>query len=95
MAALFDALLANPAVILTVGAFALLALPRHLAQVWMLLVAGFSAIKLSMLGLGEYGALSLFGEQLVTVRVDPLAELFTFVLMFSNSTKKQHIVVCT
>ncbi|WP_375203600.1 Na(+)/H(+) antiporter subunit D [Hyphococcus sp.] len=79
MTALFQALLANPAVILTVGAFVLLALPRHLAGVWMLLVTAFSAIKLSMLGLGDYGALSVFGETLTTVRVDPLSRIFAVV----------------
>ncbi len=79
MTALFDALLASPAVILTVGAFVLFFLPRHLAQVWMILVTAFSAIKLYTLGLGEYGALSLFGEQLVTVRVDPLSRIFAVV----------------
>ncbi|GJL91310.1 Na(+)/H(+) antiporter subunit D [Hyphococcus sp.] len=79
MTALFDALLASPAVILMVGAIVLFFLPRHLAQVWMLLVTAFSAIKLYSLGIGEYGALSLFGEQLTTVRVDPLSRIFAVV----------------
>jgi multicomponent Na+:H+ antiporter subunit D len=79
MTALFDALLASPAVILTVGAFVLFFLPRNLAPVWMILVTAFSAIKLYSLGLGEYGALSLFGEKLVTVRVDPLSRIFAVV----------------
>ncbi|WDI32227.1 Na(+)/H(+) antiporter subunit D [Hyphococcus flavus] len=79
MTALFDALLANPAVILTVGAFVLLALPRHLAGVWMLLVTALSAIKLYTLGLGEYGGLELFGQQLTTVRVDGLSRIFAVV----------------
>lgn len=79
MTALFDALMASPAVILTVGAFVLFFLPRHLAPVWMLLVTAFSAIKLYSLGLGEYGALTLFGEQLTSVRIDPLSRIFAVV----------------
>ncbi|WP_425411036.1 Na(+)/H(+) antiporter subunit D [Hyphococcus sp.] len=79
MTALLDALLANPAVILTVGAFVVLALPRHLACLWLLLVTAFSAIKLYALGIGDYGALSVFGEQLTTVRVDPLSRIFAVV----------------
>lgn len=79
MTALLNALLANPAVILTVGAFVILALPRHLASVWLLLVTALSAIKLYTLGLGEYGALNVFGETLTTVRVDPLSRIFAVV----------------
>ncbi len=79
MTALLDALMASPAVILTVGAFVLFFLPRHLAPVWMLLVTAFSAIKLYSLGLGEYGALTLFGEQLTSVRIDPLSRIFAVV----------------
>ena len=71
--------MASPAVILTVGAFVLFFLPRHLAPVWMLLVTAFSAIKLYSLGLGEYGALTLFGEQLTSVRIDPLSRIFAVV----------------
>ncbi|PQA85819.1 Na(+)/H(+) antiporter subunit D [Hyphococcus luteus] len=79
MTAFFEALLANPAVILTVGAFVIFFLPRHLACAWCLLVTAFSAIKLYTLGLGEYGALHVFGEQLTTVRVDPLSRIFAVV----------------
>lgn len=79
MSALLNAFFNNPAVILTVGAFVIFALPRHLASFWLLLVTAFSAIKLYALGVGDYGALTLFGEQLTTVRVDPLSRIFAVV----------------
>lgn len=69
----------NPAVILTVGALMCLAVPRHLASVILLVATTLSAVKLYTLGLGEYGSISLFGEQLTTVRLDPLSRLFAVV----------------
>lgn len=69
----------NPAVILTVGALMCVATPRHLASVIMLAAILVSAAKLWALGLGEYGAVSLFGETLTTVRLDPLSRLFAIV----------------
>ncbi|WP_411819678.1 Na(+)/H(+) antiporter subunit D [Hyphococcus formosus] len=69
----------NPAVILTVGGLMCLAIPRHLASVVLLIATALSAIKLYTLGLGEYGSISLFGEQLTTVRLDPMSRLFAIV----------------
>jgi multicomponent Na+:H+ antiporter subunit D len=66
----------NPAVILLVGAAIVLAAPRHLASAILLIAVAFSAIRLFTLGLGEYGAITLFGEQLITVRLDSLSRLF-------------------
>ncbi|MEZ5893249.1 MAG: Na(+)/H(+) antiporter subunit D [Parvularculaceae bacterium] len=69
----------NPAVILTVGAFLTLVLPRAFASPVLLLSVALSAAKLYMLGLGNYGAISLFGETLTTVRLDPLSRIFAVV----------------
>ncbi|MEX6632187.1 Na(+)/H(+) antiporter subunit D [Hyphococcus lacteus] len=69
----------NPAVILIVGALMCLAVPRHLASVILLVATTLSAVKLYTLGLGEYGSISLFGEQLTTVRLDPMSRLFAVV----------------
>ncbi len=69
----------NPAVILMVGACMCIATPRHLASPILLIVTALSAVKLYTLGLGTYGAISLFGEQLTTVRLDPMARLFAVV----------------
>lgn len=69
----------NPAVILTVGAFMVLTTPKHLASPILLLVTALSAIKLYTLGLGNYGSVMLFGEQLTTVRLDPLSRIFAVV----------------
>ncbi len=69
----------NPAVILTVGALMCIATPRHLASPILLIATALSATKLYTLGLGEYGAITLFGEQLTTVRLDPLSRLFAIV----------------
>jgi multicomponent Na+:H+ antiporter subunit D len=69
----------NPAVIMMVGAMMCIATPRHLASPILLIVTALSAIKLYTLGLGEYGAVTLFGKQLITVRIDPLSRLFAIV----------------
>ncbi len=69
----------NPAVILTVGALMCLAIPRHLASPILLIATAISAVKLYTLGLGNYGAVSLFGETLTTVRLDPLSRIFAVV----------------
>ncbi|MEM8771794.1 MAG: Na(+)/H(+) antiporter subunit D [Pseudomonadota bacterium] len=79
MEALVDALVSNPAVILTVGALITLTTPRHLAMPILLIVTAISAVRLYSLGLGEYGGLVLFGESLTTVRVDPLSRIFAVV----------------
>ncbi len=79
MSALFEAMYNNPAVILLVGAVMVLWTPRHLASVILLVATVVSASMLYKLGLGEYGAISLFGEQLTTVRLDPLSRIFAVV----------------
>lgn len=79
MNAALDIFIQNPAVILTVGALVTLTAPRHLASPILLLATALSAIKLYSLGLGNYGAITLFGEQLTTVRVDPLSRIFAVV----------------
>ncbi|NOX82864.1 MAG: Na(+)/H(+) antiporter subunit D [Alphaproteobacteria bacterium] len=66
----------NPAIIMMVGALMCIATPRHLASPILLIATALSAIKLSTLGLGEYGAITLFGEQIVTLRLDRLSRLF-------------------
>lgn len=79
MTPLLDIFFQNPAVILTVGALITLTAPRHLASPILLLVTAISAAKLYSLGLGEYGSVRLFGEQLTTVRLDPLSRIFAVV----------------
>jgi len=79
MTPLLDIFLQNPAVILTVGALITLTAPRHLASPILLVTTVLSAIKLYTLGLGEYGSVRLFGEQLTTVRLDPLSRIFAVV----------------
>ncbi len=79
MNAFLDMLMQNPAVILTVGAAVTLAAPRHFASPILLVATALSAIKLYDLGLGNYGAIMLFGEQLTTVRLDPLSRIFAVV----------------
>jgi len=69
----------NPAVILLVGAAIVLATPRHLASPILLIATALSAVKLYTLGLGEYGAIAVFGEPLTSVRIDPLSRLFAVV----------------
>lgn len=79
MTPLLDIFFQNPAVILTVGALITLTAPRHLASPILLLTTALSAIKLYTLGLGDYGSVGLFGEQLTTVRLDPLSRIFAVV----------------
>mgnify|MGYP004177200723 CR=1 FL=1 len=79
MTGALDLFINNPAVILTVGALMCLAIPRHLASPILLIATAISAVKLYTLGLGNYGAVSLFGETLTTVRLDPLSRIFAVV----------------
>lgn len=76
---IISALVDNPAIILTVGALMCIATPRHLASPILLVATAISAIKLSTLSLGEYGVVTLFGETLTTLRLDPLSRLFAIV----------------
>ncbi|MEE2691288.1 MAG: Na(+)/H(+) antiporter subunit D [Pseudomonadota bacterium] len=75
-------LFTNPAVILTVGAALAALFPDSrsgLRRPLMLVFIAFSAAQLYRLGLGEYGSLTLFGEPLVTLRIDPLSRIFATV----------------
>ncbi len=79
---LLSILFANPAVILFVGAALAALFPDSragLRRPLMLVFIFFSASQLYRLGLGDYGALSLFDKQLVTLRVDRLARIFAVV----------------
>ena len=76
---LFSALIDNPAVILAVGALMVLTTPRRLAGIIMLVATAISAEKLYSLGLGNFGGLTLIGEQITTVRIDPLSRIFAVV----------------
>lgn len=73
------ALIINPAVILTVGAVVAAFLPAVIRRAVMLIFIAFSAFKLSTLGLGQYGALTIFGEDVMMLRIDPLSRLFAIV----------------
>ena len=76
---LLSVFLDNPAVILTVGALMCIATPRHLAGVIMLAATAISAAKLHSLGLGDYGGIELFGEEIITIRIDRLSRIFAVV----------------
>jgi len=76
---LIAALAANPAVILMVGAAFSAGTPAAVRRAVMLIFVGVSAFQLWRLGLGEYGAVSFFGEPALMVRLDPLARLFAIV----------------
>jgi len=76
---LFAALIINPAVILTVGAVVAAFLPAFVRRSVMLVFIAFSAFKLYTLGLGQYGALTIFGEDVMMLRIDPLSRLFAIV----------------
>lgn len=79
---LIPALAMNPAVILTVGAILGALIPNGFAAIrrpLMLVFVAMSAYQLSRLGLGEFGALSIFGEPVTMLRIDPLSRLFAVV----------------
>ncbi|MEM9168209.1 MAG: Na(+)/H(+) antiporter subunit D [Pseudomonadota bacterium] len=76
---LFAALILNPAILLTVGAIAAAATPASARRYIMLAAVGGSALQLSLLGLGDYGALTIFGKDVVMLRIDPLSRIFAVV----------------
>ncbi|MBI1391734.1 MAG: Na(+)/H(+) antiporter subunit D [Alphaproteobacteria bacterium] len=79
---LFAALAINPAVILFAGAALAALLPgaqSALRRPLMLAVIAMSAAQLARLGLGEWGALTIFGEPVTMLRIDPLSRLFAIV----------------
>lgn len=79
---LLSALAMNPAVILSVGAILGAFIPNGFAAIrrpLMLVFIAVSAFQLNRLGLGEYGMLSLFGEPVTMLRLDPLSRIFAVV----------------
>jgi multicomponent Na+:H+ antiporter subunit D len=81
-ASLISALAINPAVILTVGAVLGAFIPNGYAMIrrpLMLVFVAMSAFQLNRLGLGEFGALSIFGEPVTMLRLDPTSRLFAIV----------------
>ncbi len=85
---LFSALAMNPAVIMIVGAVLGAFIPNGYAAIrrpLMLIFVATSAVQLSRLGLGEYGALSIFGEAATMLRLDPLSRLFAVVFHIATA----------
>lgn len=79
---LISALAMNPAVILSVGAILGALIPNGYAAIrrpLMLVFLAISAFQLNRLGLGAYGALSIFGEPVTMLRLDRLSRLFAVV----------------
>ena len=76
---LLIAILINPAVIITIGAVIIACAPAVIRRAGMLAVLGFSAWQLSQLGLGEYGKLTIFGNEVTMLRLDPLSRIFAIV----------------
>ncbi|MGE0407860.1 MAG: Na(+)/H(+) antiporter subunit D [Amphiplicatus sp.] len=76
---LFAAMAINPAVILTVGAILCVFVPSAVRRVFMLVFVAASAFELYRLGLGDYGKLTIFGEAVTMLRLDPLSRIFAVV----------------
>ncbi len=69
----------TPGVLFTFGAFLTVVMPAAFRRPAMLIVIGVSALQLLSMPLGEYGAYSLFGQDLLFVRYDALARIFAVV----------------
>ncbi len=85
---LLTALVMNPAVILVAGAIFGAFIPNGFAAIrrpLMLVFVAVSAFQLNRLGLGEYGVLSIFGEPVTMLRVDPLSRLFAVVFHIATA----------
>jgi multicomponent Na+:H+ antiporter subunit D len=83
---LFTALAMNPAVILFVGAILGALIPNGYAALrrpLMLIFTAAAGLKLSALGLGEYGRLTFFGEPALMLRIDPMARLFAIAFLIA------------
>ncbi|MEX0645283.1 MAG: Na(+)/H(+) antiporter subunit D, partial [Parvularculaceae bacterium] len=76
---LLSAIMINPAVIMTVGAVLCILTPAAIRRVFMLVFIAASAFELYRLGLGRYGELTLFGEAVTMIRIDPLSRIFAIV----------------
>ena len=85
---LISALAMNPAVILSVGAVVGAFIPNGFAAIrrpLMLVFIAASAFQLNRLGLGQYGALSIFGEPVTMLRLDPMSRLFAVVFHIATA----------
>ncbi len=69
----------NPGVILLLGAFIIIALPTIMRRPAMLLITGFSAMRLMGMEVGDQTVLSLFGLDLTPMKFDVLSRLFLIV----------------
>ena len=76
---LLMAILINPAALLTIGAVICALAPAAIRRPAMLALIGFSAWQLSALGIGNYGALTIFGQDVVMLRIDRLSRIFAVV----------------
>lgn len=84
---LLSALAMNPAVILTVGAILGALIPNGYAAMrrpLMLLFVIAGAVQINRLGLGEFGALTVFGEPALMLRIDPMARLFAIIFLVAT-----------
>lgn len=82
------ALAVNPAVIMTVGAVLGALIPNGFAAIrrpLMIIFVAMSAYQLNRLGLGEFGALSIFGEPVTMLRIDPLSRIFAVVFHIATA----------
>ncbi len=82
------ALAVNPAVIMTVGAVLGALIPNGFAAIrrpLMMIFVAMSAFQLNRLGLGEFGALSIFGEPVTMLRIDPLSRIFAVVFHIATA----------
>ncbi len=72
-------LLHNPGVLFMLGALIAVMVPAPVRRPVLLLAVAASAYALFRLGLGTYGELSVFGQTLTTLRIDPLSRIFAVV----------------
>jgi multicomponent Na+:H+ antiporter subunit D len=85
---LISALAMNPAVIMIVGAALGAFVPNGLAAMrrpLMLVFVAASAFQVSRLGFGEYGVLSIFGNPVTMLRLDPLSRIFAVVFHIATA----------
>lgn len=73
---LLSALIINPAVILTIGAFLAVQMPPAFRKIVALFFVAASAYQFFNLGLTNTGEIELFGHTLVTLRIDQLSRIF-------------------
>lgn len=76
---LLSALAINPAVVLTIGAVIAAAAPSRIRRAIMLAFLGYSFWLLNSLGIGNFGALTIFDVDVAMLRVDPLSRIFAIV----------------